>query len=222
MNVALIRRLVVKDWYLNRLPIGIVVATGAGGVALLPLKQEAAGFIGLTSAFISLILLANVLPMQTIVNERKRQHLPFVMSLPISPSEYTAAKILANVTVFFMVWATLAGTVSVMFARSASAGPIPFVVLASLAPFVAFCALVAVALIGESEVGAIVTIVVTNISYSFAWYFLIREPSMRAALTSPVPVWNSIVLTIIGSEVALIAVALGAAFYVQSRKTDFI
>jgi hypothetical protein len=39
---------------------------------------------------------------------------------------------------------------------------------------------------------------------------------------SPIPVWSSAILSFIGGELAMIAVILGATFYLQSRKRDFI
>ena len=223
MNVPMIRRLILKDLYLSRAPVALVVMIGVIAVATLFFKNEVTGVIGLTSACIALSMLGNILPMHTIVNERKRQHLPFVMTLPISPADYTAAKILANVGTFFIVWAAIAGTLLAMFARGgAYGGFVPFIVLASLAPFAAFCVLVAVALVGESEVGAMATMVVTNVSYSFIWYFLVRVPGIRAALISPVPVWSDTLVTIIAVEISVIVSAIGAAFYFQSRKTNFV
>src|SRR4051812_20633050 len=117
MNVSMIRRLILKDLYLSRVPLALVVAIGVLAVATLLLKNEVSGFIGLTSSFIALIMLGNLLPMHTIVNERKRHNLAFVMSLPISPADYTAAKIIANVGTFFLVWAAIAGTLLAMFSR---------------------------------------------------------------------------------------------------------
>jgi hypothetical protein len=62
----------------------------------------------------------------------------------------------------------------------------------------------------------------TNISYSFAGFFITRLPEIRSTLRSPTAVWSDTALAIIGIEVALIVIAIGAAFYFQSRKTNFI
>jgi len=223
MNLPLVRRLILKDWYLSRTPLLMLAIGGIGAVALLFVRQEATGYVSLTSAFISLILLGNILPIHTIVNERKRQNLAFVMSLPISPADYTAAKIIANLLAFFVLWAAIAGTMIAVFAGSSVyGGLLPVIVIAALAPFVAFCLIVAVALVGESEVGAIVTTAATNISYSFTGFFLMRTPAMRATLRSPVPIWTDTALAVIAIEIALIVIALAATFYFQSRKTNFI
>jgi ABC-type transport system involved in multi-copper enzyme maturation permease subunit len=215
--------LIFKDLYLSRAPVALVSLIGVLAVATLFFKNEVSGFVGLTTSFIALIMLGNILPMHTIINERKRQNLAFVMSLPISPADYTSAKVIANVGTFFLVWAAIAGTLLAMFARGGPYGGfVPFIVLASLAPFAAFCVLVAVALVGESEVGAMATMVVTNVSYSFLCFFLLPVPVIQAALTSPVPVWSNTLLTIIAAEIGVIVAAVAAAFYFQSRKTNFI
>ena len=66
------------------------------------------------------------------------------------------------------------------------------------------------------------TMIVTNVSYSFIWFFLVRVPAIRAALGSPVPVWPPALLTILAIEISLIVVSIAAAFYFQSRKTNFV
>lgn len=222
MNATMIRRLVFKDVYISRIPLILVAVIGAAAVGAIFLRNEVSGFIGLTSAFIALIMLGNILPMHTIINERKRQTLAFAMSLPISTGDYTAAKIVANVGTFFVVWAAVTGALMTIFGGTPYGGFVPFILMASLAPFAAFCLLVTVALVGESEVGAMVVMIVTNVSYSFIWFFLVRVPGIRAALTSPVPIWIGPVVWIIAVELSLIVVSLAAAFYLQSRKTNFI
>jgi hypothetical protein len=223
MNAPMIRRLILKDWYLSRVPLALLAVAGTAAIALLFLRREATGYIALTSSFISLILLGNILPTTTIVNERKHRNLAFVMSLPISTADYTAAKMIGNVTAFAAVWTAIAGTIIGIFARSTEFGGMtPVIVVAALAPFVAFCLIVAVAMITESEIGSIVTMAATNIAYSFAGFFLARLPGIRATLKSPVPVWTDTVLAIISVEVGVIVLAIVATFYFQSRKTDFL
>ena len=63
---------------------------------------------------------------------------------------------------------------------------------------------------------------VCNSSYGLGWYLIIRIPAINGNLKSPVAIWNSPVLMILGGEVATILVMLGITFYMQSRKRDFI
>jgi ABC-2 type transport system permease protein len=63
---------------------------------------------------------------------------------------------------------------------------------------------------------------VCNVSYSFAWFFLLRIPGVRENMKSPVAIWSEPVLTILAGEVAIIVLAIALTFYFQSKKTDFI
>ena len=220
---AIVRRLIVKDWYLNRRLLALIAMGGAFSVAVLYLRSETGGFIGTSSALIAAIFLGILLPMQTVVQERKRQNLPFIMSLPVSPMEYTAAKILGNLSAFVVLWLAIAlGVIGTIARAGVFGGVIPVAIIAALSPFVAFCLLLAVAIVSESETWAVVTMGVCNVSYSFAWFFLLKVPGMTENLKSPVAVWSTPILTILAAELAVIAAALGLTFYLQSKKTDFI
>lgn len=223
MNHALVRQMIVKDWYLNRGPLVILASAGTLSIALLLLRGETAGFIGLTSAFIVMVCLGILLPMQTVVNERKKQNLPFIMSLPISPMEYTTAKILANLLAFIVLWLAIAlGALATVVASGPYGGIIPLVVVASLAPFVAFCVLLAVAIVVESETWTVMVMGTCNVSYTFIWFFLFRIPGLREELKSPVAIWSQPMVSILGVEVVAIVLAIALTFYFQSKKTDFI
>lgn len=223
MNRAIMRHLIVKDWYLTRQLLSITAIAGAGTFALIHLRTEVSGFLGLVGALTVLIFLGILMPMQTVVQERKRQNLPFVMSLPVSPMEYTTAKIVANVVSFVLLWLPLTGGVLGTFTLSGVfGGLIPMMLVASLAPFAAFCLILATGIVLESEPWTVGVMATCNVSYSFAWFFIIRNASIRAGLSSPVAVWIRPIVAILSVEIALIVLAIGLTFFFQSRKTDFI
>src|SRR5215467_10557575 len=116
MNRSLILRLGLKDGYLSRATLVGVAAVGALSVGSLYLRHGLTSLLGMFAALIATIFLGTLLPQQTIVNERKRQNLAFVMSLPISIREYTTAKILCNLAGFLVLWlpivAGMIGTVA--------------------------------------------------------------------------------------------------------------
>lgn len=223
MNHALVLHLIKKDWYLSRMLLVLSALAGAASVGILYLRTEVGGFVGLSSAAIVLVMVAILLPMNTIVNERKRQNLAFVMSLPISAMDYTLAKILANLSAFLVVWLVVTFAVIGTLANTGVfGGLIPLTLAAALAPFVAFSLLLAVSLVVESEFWAIVTMSACNVSYTFLWFFAIRIPSVREDLRSPVPIWSDTLLWILAVEITAIVLALGLAIYFQSRKRNFI
>ena len=222
MNRALIGRLILKDWYLNRLPLALIAAAGTLSIGLLYLRREDTGTIGLITALIACILLSILLPMQTIVNERKQHNLAFVMSLPVSPMQYTAAKVAGNLLAFLVLWAAISIGVLGTLARTGTfGGLIPFGLVVALAPFVAFCLLLSVAIVVESEMWAMLTMGATNISYSF-WFLLMKIPGLPQQLKSPVAIWSRPILLMLAGQISVIVASLALTFYFQSRKRDFI
>jgi ABC-2 type transport system permease protein len=222
MNRALIARLIVKDWYLSRLPLVLIGAAGTLSIGLLYLRREDTGTIGLISALITAVILSILLPMQTVVNERKQHNLAFVMSLPISPMEYTAAKVVGNLSAFLALWVVIAAGVLGTLARTGTfGGVIPFGMVVALAPFMAFCLLLAVAIVVESDMWAVLTMGATNVSYSF-WFLLMKIPGLPEQLKSPVAIWSRPIRWILAGQVTVIVAALALTFYLQSRKRDFV
>jgi hypothetical protein len=218
MNRILVQRLILKDWYLHRHVLTTILM--AGGLALgLFYRGGRITLVGMMTALLVIILLGVGLPTLTIVNERKKQNLPFVMSLPISPTEYTMAKILANILAFLVLWLAIVVLMLGPFARSGTyGGLLPGLVVAALAPFAAFSLILGVAIVVESEAWSIGTTIACNISYSFWWLI----PGFFDGLKSPVAVWSRPILFTIGPEVAIIVLSFVLTFYFQSRKTDFI
>src|SRR5580704_5478929 len=222
MNRALIARLILKDWYLSRLLLVLIGAAGTLSIGLLYLRREDTGTVGLVSALIAAVILSILLPMQTVVNERKQHNLAFVMSLPISPMEYTAAKVAGNLSAFLALWAVIAvGVLGTLARTGIFGGLIPFGMVAALAPFVVFCLLLAVAIVVESEMWAVLTMGATNVSYSF-WFLLMKIPGLPEQLKSPVAIWSRPILLMLAGQITVIVVALGLTFYLQSRIRDFV
>jgi len=223
MNRSVVLRMMLKDWYLCRLTLTLTAMAGTLCVGLLYFRRSGSSFVGLTGALIAAILLSVLTPILTIVQERKQQNLAFVMSLPISPMQYTTAKILGNLAAFLAVWLVIAGGVIGTIARAGGyGGLIPVAVIAALTPFVAFCLLVAVAIVSESEPVTLVIMGACNIAYSFGWFVLQRVPGLPENLKSPVAVWSEPVVWIIVGQVALAVLCLGLTFFFQSRKTSFV
>ena len=123
------------------------------------------------------------------------------------------AKIVANLLAFTTLWLALAaGVLGTIASARIFGGFIPFGVASALAPFVSFCLILAVAIVVESEFWAVVTQGACNVSYSFWWLVMIRYPSLRDELRSPVAIWSAPILTILAVEVALIVAAAGLTF----------
>jgi hypothetical protein len=216
-------QLIRKDWRLNRILIFASIFAGILALAVVQLATEATVVVGAVWFFIALILVGCMLPIG-IVNERKKQNLAFLMSLPISSIQYTTSKLLSSTGMFLIPWLTLvmAALLSIEVRGIFPHGVIPLLLILALMPFVGFCIITAASLIGESEGWGIAANVACNSSYGLAYYFLSRVPAVMANAASPVVLWNSTILKILGTELALIPLLLGVTYFVQSRKRDFV
>jgi ABC-type transport system involved in multi-copper enzyme maturation permease subunit len=223
MTHSLVWRLILKDWYLSRTTLAIIAVVGVLSVGSLYLRNGLASLLGMLAALFATIFLGILMPTQTIVHERKRQNLAFMMSLPISVRQYTSSKILGNLAAFLILWLPIViGMIGTVASAGTFGGLIPLMTVAALVPFVGFAVFVAGAIITESETWSMTIMAACNVSYSFVWLFIARAPGVLKDLGSPVAVWRQPMPSIVAAEIALIVLALGLTFYFQSKKTDFI
>ncbi|MEO8197063.1 MAG: ABC-2 transporter permease [Thermoanaerobaculia bacterium] len=221
---SMIRKLIFKDWYFMRW--AIVSYLALGGVALLLVANGGEGlfYAGSVLLFTILISLGIHLAMLTVVEERTQQTLPFVMSLPISPRDYTLAKVLANLLIFLVPWGALMfGALGVIAGRQAiEDGLLPYAAIVLTWVLVGYTLILAVALVSESQVWAIAAMVVSNLAFQAVLYGVARVPSIAATMKSDVAVWSPAALGLLGAELAAVVLLLGLTFFFQNRKTDFI
>lgn len=222
MNRAVIRRLVLADLYLFRWMILGAVAAGAVSIALMPLGRAAA-YVGSVLLICVLIVLNIFLVMSGVVQERKDKVLVFLLSLPISPKQYTAAKIVSNTIGFVVPWLLLtAATVVTTRVSWIPDGTIPFLVAVLGYLFFYYCLLLAVGLVSDSTGWHAAVITFGNLSVNFLIAFLSVLPSVTMHRDGPMAVWTSDIVTILVLELAVGAAAIALAWYFRSRDTDFV
>ena len=224
MRGSIVGQLILKDWRLYRGQILFGVVGGAIGLAVIEWGGQGPFTIGAVAFFVAMILVAHMLPMAGIVNERKNQNLAFLMSLPVSSIQYTTAKLISALGIFLVSWLTLVAA-AVLFIETRSMAPrgfIPMLLILALLPFVGFCLMTGAALVGEKEGWAMAVNVFCSCSYGLIWTAMIQIPALTANSMGPKPVWNSTVLKILGVELGLIVLTLALTYYLQSRKRDFI
>jgi len=224
MNYAMVRLLILKDWYLQR---WIILGSLAGGALALAITVS----FGKTGFFIGMILLVTVLiasgeqlAFTLVVNERKEKTLAFVMSLPISSVEYTASKVLANLLIFLVPWtAVVVGSLTLILATPAIPhGLVPYVTIMCIEILVTTFFVSCVAIVSESQSWAIAALMVVNVGFNIVGYCVAHVPSIAATMFGPVVVWNPASVAILFSELAAIALFIALTFYAQSRKTHFL
>ena len=219
-----IQSLILKDWRLHRMHIMLSLLGGGLAIAMLQIPNESTFMLGAVWFFTALIVLASMLPVSNVINERKKQTNVFLLSLPVSPVQYAIAKVFSTLGLFLLPWAALvlAGSLFLLSHRTTPHGIIPLMLILFGLPLVGFCVKAGAALVSESEGWTIAATILCNSSYGLGWYFIIRNPTINGALKSPVAVWSSPVLMILGGEAAALVLILGITFWLQSRKREFV
>jgi ABC-type transport system involved in multi-copper enzyme maturation permease subunit len=223
MNRSVVSALIRKDLRMSWQFLAAALVAGAGALALWQLASQTLAIAATVGFFIVLIMLG-ILPMMMIVNERKKQTLAFIMSLPVTAAQYAIAKLTTALGMFLIPWLVLvAVALSLIVSRGdVPNGIIPLALILMLIPLVGFLIQTSVAIVSESETRSLFTMGVINISYSFVWVGISTTPGLTRDLGSSSPVWSATVLSVLGAEAGLIAVVLAVALYLQSRKRDFV
>lgn len=218
-------RLIMKDCWFNRAVIVLSIIGGLVALGVLLIGGQTPFVLGAVCFFISMIFCASILPMSNIVNERKKQTLAFMMSLPISAAQYGTAKLVSTLGAFLIPWLTLiaAALYMILGRHVLPNGAIPAALILATVPFIGFCLITGTALVAESEGWAIAATAFVNSSYWLAWYLLASQvPSLTRTWNSPVTVWNAAAVDILAAEFAVIVVVLSLTMFLQSRKRDFV
>src|SRR6266849_3831830 len=178
MNYAMVKRLILKDWYLQRWAILASLAGVVATLGIIATGGKVAFLLGLILLIMVIISIGAHMAISTIVTERKEQTLPFVTSLPISYLEYTASKIWGNLLIFLIPWLTMVlGSFGLLLLSPSSRGLLPYAAIMSTEILLSTCLILAVALITESQGWAVAAIMVGNSSCERIW--VCRRPHRR-------------------------------------------
>lgn len=224
MNGSIIGHLILKDWRLNRRLIGLTFVAGIVALLVAQHGREIVRVLGGIWLFVALVLLASMLPATVILNERKKQTLAFIMSLPVSAVQYSIAKMVSIWALFLVPWLTLLITalVFIEMRHIVPNGTIPMLLAFALLPLIGFCIISSTVIIGESEGWLIAASVVCNSSYWLGFFLLSHIPGLAAHSKGPTMVWNQAAIFTLLSELGLIVLILGVTLFLQSRKRTFI
>jgi len=215
MNATMVKRLVLKDWYFERYALISALAGGALSLWLIGFGSEEAFYIGSILLITILISIGVQLAFATVINERTQHTLPFVMSLPISPADYTMAKILANMLIFLVPWIILvAGCWAVISVTEIPDGLIPFAA--------GYCLTLAVALISETQGWTVAALIFSNLFIQYFMYAVSHIPAIARDMQGSAAVWSQPAVLVLLVELLAIGLMLGVTFYLQGRKRDFV
>ncbi|MEM9302677.1 MAG: ABC-2 transporter permease [Pseudomonadota bacterium] len=216
--------LVRKDWSFVKGPMLAYLATGLLAVGLLAVENRFALIVGVSLLISAIVIIGVHFIFGTVINERSKQTLPFIMSLPITYGHYSLAKLVSCLGGFTIAWGLIVLTLLAVIGADNHLPPglAPYAVMVLLELFAAFAVTLAVAMVFESEVWTIVTMTVLNVGISIFMNVVGSLQGVAAHIEGPVPVWNGTVLGIITAELVVILGAVAAALLLQLRKSDFL
>ncbi len=223
MNYSMVKRLILKDWYFQRKAILLCFAGGILSLGIIAFGGKMGFYLGLVLLITMLIIIAATLVIGTLVGEREGQTLAFVMSLPISFREYTAAKMLVNLLIFIPFWLTLvAGSLGLVLASTTIRGLFAFTVIMAVEILMSTCLMIAVGLVTESKGWTTSAMIAGNVALNVMGYIVAHIPGISDGMFGGTIHWRPAATISVTIEFALIALMLGGAFLLQSRKKDFI
>ncbi len=223
MNYAMVRSLIWKDWYFQRVAILLAFVGGAVSLGVVTFGGRAGFTLGLILLVTIVVMLSAMTVMGNTIEEREKQTLAFVMSLPISYIEYTTSKILGNLLIFVPFWvAVVGGSLALIVVAPPIHGFFAFAVIMAVEILVSTCLMIAVALVSESKGWTIAAMVTGNVALNVVGYIVAHVPGIRQQMWGTAIYWNSTATILLVTEFALIALLLGGTFFIQSRKKDFI
>ena len=223
MNFSVVRHLILKDWYLNRGVILGSIPVGLGALAIVLTGKPVAFMLCIILLCMVIVGVGAQLAFVTTINERKEQTLAFVMSLPVSWREYTAAKILANLIIFLIPWLPLtAGALGLLLLPGATHGLVPFTAIMALEMLITTSLIVAAGIITESQAWTTAGIFFSSLGINLGGYVFAHLPGIAKYMWGTRVYWSSTAWIILICELLTIPLLLGVTFFVQSRKTDFL
>lgn len=224
---SVVRRLVAKDLYFFRWLIVGTLVTGVASLALSSLvggdPQKSGPNVGILIFMTTVIAFGIFVAMFGILKERQDKSQLFVLSLPVSPAQYSFAKTCAALVAFLAPWGALtAGVFAVTALSGEPMGGMPFFVVMMTFFLCNFCILLALVVISKSELVAVAGILVTNLSVTLFLVQVGRLPGVAEHSAGEFAVWSPTILAVLAIEIAVIALALGLALWFPSRKKDFV
>lgn len=223
MNYAMIRRLICKEWYFSSWAVLAVFLLGVLGLAIVWLGGGWVRIVGSVALNCGLVMLV-YLPALTIISERNDQTLAFLMSLPISAREYTAAKVFGSLLIFIVPWALLMGASALAILGSEDIPDAAFPAMVCLVAMVFFFFVLnlGVSIVSESSGISMAVITAGQVLFWFAFSMATQLPGLLVGQPGVQGGWTTFNLATLIVAAVSTPLILIATFYLQSRKTDFI
>jgi ABC-type transport system involved in multi-copper enzyme maturation permease subunit len=222
LNLPVIRLLIMKDWQLFQKQLAAYVLAGLAALTLLGLATPWAFYLGSLVLIVVLVAIACFAISTSLLVERKEQTLAFVMSLPVSPLDFTLAKLLGNLLTFGVPFVILlAGTLVVVLTTPLPDGLVVLALLLFGHVLLAYSVSLAVAMQVESEGWNIFAMIASMVLINPFLMLIGQIESISGPLREDAITWSLPALLILGGQLLLSLAALGATAWWHGRKPAF-
>lgn len=218
-----VQRLVIKDCQLYQKMTAIYLAGGIVGLAIFSMPHIYCFYMGCIILMTVMVAAGFHMINLTIINEKKEQTLPFVMSLPIRPIDYALGKLVANMLIFIVPWLMLTlGLAFITVFGPIPDGLLPFMLLVLFQLVVNYLLVLSLTIITESEGWSIFAMVVVNLFLNPVIMLIVRNPAFYQHFESEQFVWVPQASVILVVQLLISLVCIAAVILFQSRRRTFI
>tara|TARA_R110002167_G_scaffold82836_1_gene225649 strand:- start:1313 stop:1954 length:642 start_codon:yes stop_codon:yes gene_type:complete len=213
----------MKDWALMKKSIAAYMLAGIVTLGIMGMATAITFNIAAILMITLLIVIGARSAIESIVNEKKEQTLPFILSLPVTPQDYAFAKLLSNLVLYFVPWLILVlGMLVIIVSTPIYNGVIPLVILVSAYILAAYCCYLATALLTYSEGFTISVMIVTNLLLNGFIILIMRLPELNQTFEAATASWNATSLLILAALITFSAAILLLTGILQKRLTSFL
>ncbi len=222
MNTEIIKLLVVKDWQLFQKPLAAYVLAGMVALCLLGLAKPWSFYLGSLTLIVVMVAAACSAISNSLMVERKDQTLAFVMSLPVSPVEFTLAKLAGNLLNFGVPFGiTVVGTLLLVVFTPLPDGLFVYALLMFVYIFFAYSISLSMVMALESEGWATFAMIGPMVLINPYIMGLSQISAIQSTVGKDAIVWSAPALAILGSLLGLGVLILALTTRHHARKPAF-
>lgn len=222
LNLPVIRLLVLKDWQLFQKQFAAYVLAGIVALCLLGAAKTWSFYLGSLLLIVVLVAVACFAISNSLLVERKEQTLAFVMSLPVSPLDFTVAKLAGNLFTFGVPFVLLAlGALGTIAFTPLPDGLIVYSLLLFGYIFAAYCVSLAVAMNVQSEGWNTFVMIASMVLINPFMVLLGQIEAIDGTVRGDAIVWSAPALAILAAQVLIGVLALGFTAWWNGRKPAF-
>lgn len=222
-DARMVGRLIVKDWQVCQKQLagflaGIVLALGLIGTG-----QPWLAGAGAMLLIVLLVVVGSVTIQTSLLNERKQQTMPFIMSLPVSPMDVYWGKLLANLVIYLVPLLLVGGgMIALILTTPIPDGLVVWIVLSVTFVLTTFCLSLCFAIACESEGwNAFVMLGLMTLIGPFMFVVGQLEGIAEHRFGNAV-VWTATASALLAAELAAIALVIVATSVLHARKRAFL